>query len=104
MFINLFISTVNEPFLITKDDSFTLGSSLTTFTKLLVFFSTLAGSKAFVFRLLRSISSASATSIYLFYLFHVSIVDLGIFKVFDSVEKVIPALCAATTLRFVCSG
>ena len=85
LFINLFISTDNEPFLITKEPSLYLGSSLTTFTKPLVFFSTLAGSKVLAFRLLRSISSAGATSINFFDLSQVTIVDLGILKAFDIV-------------------
>ena len=62
---------VNEPFLITKDDSITLGSSLTTFTKLFVFFSTLAGGKAPTFRWLSRVSSAGATSINSFDLYQV---------------------------------
>lgn len=45
-----------------------------------------------MFSLLRSISSAGATSINFFYLSQIAIVDLGIFKAFDSVGKVIPAI------------
>ena len=71
--------------MITKEPSLYLGSSLTTFTKSLVFFSTLAGSKVLAFRLPRSISSAGATSINFFDLSQFAIVDLGILKAFDSV-------------------
>ena len=48
--IGIPISTVNEPFLTTRDDSFYLDPSPATFTKPLAFFSALAGSRVLVLK------------------------------------------------------